>query len=481
MYHEPFRPQFHYSPPCRWMNDPNGMVYYEGEYHLFYQFHPYSETPGPMHWGHAVSTDLVHWETLPIALYPDDNGPIWSGSAVIDVNNTSGFGENAMVAIFSFQNQTQGIAYSHDNGRTWTKYEGNPVLPAIHHDFRDPKVFWYEPAQKWAMVISAGREVLFFTSENLIKWDYASAFSGGHQMSIWEVPDLFPMQIDGETKWILLVSVGDFAPAGGNGIQYFIGNFDGEHYTVDDPDQILWLDYGSDNYAGTTWNNVPDGRMLYIGWMSNWKYADRTPTSTWRGATTLPRELRLVHTDAGMRLQQIPIAPEHAEANQLSVWDDLSLQGEQPLEGIEGRTFELVAQFDLGTATEVGLRVHDGASEPTIISIDKATSELVVRRTDVIGPGSYLSGFPRIIRAPLSPLGDSIELHIFVDESSVEIFTEDGTLVVSAQTFTDPSNTGVTLFANEGMATVSHMEIYSVPSIWNESTEGSVLQNGLCN
>lgn len=466
MYKEPFRPQFHYSPPCRWMNDPNGMVYVDGEYHLFYQFHPFSETWGPMHWGHAVSPDLIHWETLPIALYPDDNGPIWSGSAVIDVNNTSGFGENAMVAIFSFQNQTQGVAYSHDNGRTWTKYEGNPVLPAVHHDFRDPKVFWHEPTGRWAMVISAGREVLFFTSTNLTKWDYASNFSGGHQMSIWEVPDLFPLTIDGETKWVLLVSVGDYSPAGGNGIQYFIGDFDGERFSVEDSEQILWMDYGSDNYAGTTWSNAPDGRILYIGWMSNWKYADRTPTSTWRGANTLVRELTLVHTSEGIRLQQTPIAPDRAQNTPLGVWDDIVLDGDYPLEGIEGRLLDITLEIEPGTASEVGLRVHDGANEPTTIAIEQATSELVVRRTDQTGPGEYISDFTRVTRGPLPIEGDTVTLRIFVDESSVEIFANDGMLVISNQTFSDPQNTGITLFANGGTATVRHMEIDAVPSIW---------------
>ncbi|MBK8020736.1 MAG: glycoside hydrolase family 32 protein [Chloroflexi bacterium] len=275
LYDEPFRPQFHYSPPQAWMNDPNGMVYLDGEYHLFYQYNPDDVIWGPMHWGHAVSTDLVHWETLPIALYPDDLGTIFSGSIVIDTDNTAGFGENAMVAVYSYHTQTQGLAYSLDRGRTWTKYDGNPIIDALYQDFRDPKVFWHEPTGRWVMIISAGREAQIFTSPNLIDWTFASRFAAGHVVATWEVPDLFPLEIDGVTRWVMLVSVGGHAPAGGSGIQYFIGDFDGQTFTNENPTgTTLWFDYGPDNYAGTTWFNAPEGKKLYIGWLNNWVYAN---------------------------------------------------------------------------------------------------------------------------------------------------------------------------------------------------------------
>ena len=195
-YHEPYRPQFHYSPPCQWMNDPNGMIYYEGEYHLFYQFNPNAMTPGTIHWGHAVSPDLVHWQTLPIALFPDDIGPIWSGSAVVDEHNTSGLvAGGGLVAIYSYQNQSQGVAYSTDKGRTWTKYVGNPIIAALAKDFRDPKVFWYEPTKLWVMVIAAGRELQIFTSPDLLTWEMTSHLTGQIAGGVWEVPDLFPLQM----------------------------------------------------------------------------------------------------------------------------------------------------------------------------------------------------------------------------------------------------------------------------------------------
>jgi fructan beta-fructosidase len=208
LYHEPYRPQFHYSPPCNWMNDPNGLVYDEGEYHLFYQHYPDDVTAGPMHWGHAVSTDLIHWQTLPIALYPDEIGPIWSGSIVADRQNTSGLiPDGGLVALYSYQNQSQGLAYSSDHGRTWTKYAGNPVIEARAKDFRDPKVFWHDDTGQWVMVLAAGSEVQIFTSTNLLDWEYRSRFTNGDRRGVWEVPDLFPLEIEGQTKWVLLVAL----------------------------------------------------------------------------------------------------------------------------------------------------------------------------------------------------------------------------------------------------------------------------------
>ncbi len=294
---EQHRPHFHFTPESMWMNDPNGMVYYEGEYHLFYQHHPDDVVWGPMHWGHAVSTDLVHWEHLPIALYPDEYGYIFSGSAVVDWKNTSGFGSKhnpPLIAIFTYHDvdgeqagnndyQTQGIAYSIDKGRSWTKYENNPVLPNPGiKDFRDPKVIWYEPDQKWIMTLAAHDNVRFYSSPNLKDWIFESEFGkgiGAHG-GVWECPDLFPMELDGTQKWVLLVSLNDGGPNGGSGTQYFIGDFDGKTFINDNSkNQILWLDYGRDNYAGVTWSDIPDedGRRIFMGWMSNWSYAEVVP------------------------------------------------------------------------------------------------------------------------------------------------------------------------------------------------------------
>jgi fructan beta-fructosidase len=274
-YGEQHRPQFHFTPDSMWMNDPNGMVFYKGEYHLFYQHHPHSNVWGPMHWGHAISQDLVHWKHLPIALWPDSLGTIFSGSAVIDWNNSSGLGdgqEPPMVAIFTHHNhelekagsdifQYQSIAYSLDRGRSWTKYPGNPVLenPGIR-DFRDPKVSWYEKDQKWLMVFAAQDRIMFYSSPNLIQWNKESEFSVeiAPGEGVWECPDFFPLTVGGEEKWVLLVSIGDGGPNGGSGTKYYVGDFDGKQFLCDHPDNApRWLDFGKDNYAGVSWSDIP--------------------------------------------------------------------------------------------------------------------------------------------------------------------------------------------------------------------------------
>jgi len=466
LYHEPFRPQFHYSPPCCWMNDPNGMVYLDGEYHLFYQYNPEAMVWGPMHWGHAVSTDLIHWQTLPIALAPDQNGTIFSGSAVIDTDNTAGFGKNAMVAVYSYDSQSQGIAYSTDRGRTWTKYASNPVIPALAKDFRDPKVFWHADSREWVMVISAGHEVRIFTSPNLREWTFSSRFAGGNTMGTWEVPDLLPLQLNGETRWVLLVSSSNFAPAGGNGVQYFIGSFDGHTFTNDDPTKTLWLDYGPDNYAGTTWSNEPNGKQIYIGWMNNWAYGDRIPTSPWRGATTLPRELQLAQTPDGIRLVQTPIAALVSLRTPIGTWDNLNVTGEQPLDKVHSRTLEIIADFDPGNAQRFGFDVHYGPDAHTRIVYNKKQAQLFISRTTFAPDGSDISGFTPAFGAPVAVVDGHIRMHLFVDESSVEVFANDGITVLTAQTFVNPANDGVAVFADSGSAVVRHLEVYAVASVW---------------
>ena len=310
---EPWRPEVHFSPSRMWMNDPNGMIYHNGLYHLFFQHHPNSMIWGPMHWGHATSRDLLHWEEHEIALRPDHNGTIFSGCCVNDRQNSSGLfdgpSDSNLVAVFSYDNQTQGLAISTDGGFTWSHFSGNPILPAVKPDFRDPKVIWHEPTGRWVMAISAVRECYFYTSDNLIEWNFASAFSGGCTTGIWEVPDLFPLKApDGTTRWVLLMSINDGAPGGGSGVEYFVGDFDGQVFTWDERQGTKWLDYGPDNYAGTTWFNEPDDDVLYIGWMSNWPYANQMPTDPWRGSMTLPRKLALFDNGEGLELGGFPKA-----------------------------------------------------------------------------------------------------------------------------------------------------------------------------
>jgi fructan beta-fructosidase len=328
-FHEPWRPQFHFTAPDTWMNDPNGMLFYEGEYHLFYQNNPFGNRWGHMSWGHAVSRDLTHWEHLPLALAEADGVMIFSGSAVVDWKNTSGFGQRGkppLVAIYTGHHTTkplqqQHIAYSNDRGRTWTKFTRNPVLDIGEADFRDPKVFWHEATGRWVMAVSwpQKRKVRFYASPDLKSWTHLSDFGpAGSTTGIWECPDLFPVKAEGRgggSRWVLVVNVGSGAPAGGSGTQYFVGEFDGTRFVPDtasgDPTKgdALWADFGPDFYAAVSWSDVPkrDGRRLWIGWMSNWTYANDVPTLPWRSAMTLPRELALRETPEGWRLLQVPV------------------------------------------------------------------------------------------------------------------------------------------------------------------------------
>src|SRR5215216_3309237 len=318
-----FRPLYHFTPPSNWMNDPNGMVYANGEYHLFYQYHPASDVWGPMHWGHAVSRDLLNWKHLSIALYPDELGTIFSGSAVVDTHNTAGFGKEAMVAIFTHHKdnvQSQSLAYSMDSGRTWTKYHANPVLAAPNDtpDFRDPKVFWYgeQNTGHWVMCLAVRDRIMFYRSSNLIQWTHSGEFGPGYGSTagVWETPELFELPVDHgpDTRWVLTIGVSDGAPAGGSGTQYFIGSFDGRNFTSENPPEtVLWADYGADFYAAQSWNDEPYGRRLLIAWMNNWQYALLSPSSSGqRGIFSLIREESLTRTESGVRLVS-KSAPEY--------------------------------------------------------------------------------------------------------------------------------------------------------------------------
>ncbi len=325
-YDQPFRPQFHFSPRVHWTNDPNGLVFFEGEYHLFYQYNPFGDTWGHMSWGHAVSRDLLRWQELPVAI-PEENGTmIFTGSVVVDHNNTSGFclnGKPCLVSVWTgFTGKTaatpdlqnQNIAYSNDRGRTWTKYKGNPVIDLHLTDFRDPKVFWSQQAKHWVMAVSLPNDhkILIYTSPDLKRWQRASEFGpAGATGGQWECPELFEVPLDGkaETRWVLKVGINPGAVAGGSGEQYFIGHFDGEHFTNDNAAATtLWTDYGKDCYCALTFNNLPKTEApTMLGWMSNWQYAREMPTTPFRGQMTLPRKLALKTTPEGIRLFQQPI------------------------------------------------------------------------------------------------------------------------------------------------------------------------------
>lgn len=304
---EEWRPVLHHTPLYGWMNDPNGMFFKDGEYHLYYQYNPYGSTWGNMSWGHSVSKDLLHWESKPVAMVPDAWGMIFSGSCVVDHNNTAGFGKDAVVAIYTSAKptqwgdaQSQSLAYSTDGGYTFTKYEGNPVLVSEARDFRDPKVFWYEPDGHWVMLLAVGQEMQIYSSPDLKKWKKESSFGlrqGAHG-GVWECPDLIELPVEGTDlkKWVLLCNINPGGPFGGSATQYFVGSFDGRKFTNEFPTETKWMDWGKDNYATVTWSNVED-RTVAVGWMSNWQYQVDLPFTQFRGANTLPRELSLYKDD----------------------------------------------------------------------------------------------------------------------------------------------------------------------------------------
>jgi fructan beta-fructosidase len=478
-YTENYRPQYHFTPESNWMNDPNGMVYYEGEYHLFYQYHPYSTVWGPMHWGHAVSKDLIHWEHLPIALSPDENGAIFSGSAVVDWKDSSGFfnGGTGLVAIFTSADgpkQTQSIAYSNDKGRTWSTYEGNPVLiDKSCPDFRDPKVFWHEESNKWIMVLAVGNHVRIYLSDDLKTWDFASEFgrdTGSHD-GVWECPDLFELPI-GDTnikKWVMIVSIGnDDAHPEGSRTQYFIGEFDGKTFVNDNPDDtVLWLDYGRDNYAGVTWSDTMDQRRVLIGWMSNWKYANITPTKEWRSAMTLPRELSLNNTSEGIRLTQTPVKEIESLRKEKRKWQDLIIHSniDNLLSDCNGKEIELLAEFELNSAIEFGFEVRASNEEKTIIGYDTTTQELFIDRQHS-GETSFHPLFACRHTARVEPEGGRVRLRLFLDWSSVEVFANSGETIMTDLIFPSSTSEGLALFASGGDVSLVSLEIYHLNSIW---------------
>ncbi len=494
-YAEAFRPQFHFSPPQEWMNDPNGMVYFDGEYHLFYQYNPYANVWGPMHWGHAVSGDLVHWDNLPIALFPDRHGTIFSGSAVIDERNTSGFGSPQnppMVAIFTYNDQlrqhrgesdfqSQGIAYSLDRGRNWTKYEGNPVLPnAGSRDFRDPKVMWHAPTGHWIMTLAVHDHVAFYSSPDLRTWTHESDFGrdAGAHGGVWECPDLIEMTVAGSAtrKAVLLVSLNPGGPNGGSATQYFVGRFDGHRFVPDPPAAgsgvaAAWIDYGTDDYAGSTWSGGKPGdeRQLFMGWMSNWRYAEKVPSKRWRSAMTIPRELRLVGTPRGLELHSLPVVEldslrlRGAPIAARSVADTLDLTAAA---GTKSTLLELDLALDTRNAGQIDLTFANGRGEKTVLRIDKPGHRYTVDRS-ASGSVDFDGQFADVQTAPLRGTGKRVAVRAFLDHASLEIFIDDGATVFTTIEFPAEPYDRIGLHADADIR-VESGSVHELKSIWDK-------------
>jgi fructan beta-fructosidase len=486
-YNEPYRPQVHFSPPAHWMNDPNGMVFYKGTYHLFYQYYPDSTVWGPMHWGHATSTDLVHWQHQPIALYPDSLGYIFSGSAVVDSANTSGFGAGGkvpLVAIFTYQDpkgekagrndyQYQSLAYSLDDGKTWTKYSGNPVLknPGIK-DFRDPKVMWYAPLKKWIMTLATLDRIAFYSSPNLKDWTKESEFGkgvGAHG-GVWECPDLVPFDYNGETVWVLIVNLNPGGPNGGSATQYFTGQFDGHTFTPFQTD-TRWLDYGPDEYAGVTWSNTGK-RTIFLGWMSNWQYADLVPTVNWRSAMTVPRDLGLEKVGDKYLVVSKPVPELSRIIDQPTVFENIDARNLD----LTSKTGKLngPAQLHISSDTiqSVTIMLSNNQNERVVIGYDKPGNQYFIDRTRS-GKVDFEKGFAAKHTAPRLSDKDNLDLTLIIDNASVELFADGGLSVMTSIFFPNAPFTNITLQAPDG-GKLKTVQFSKLESIYNTSATAAL-------
>ena len=482
-YRERYRPQYHFTPPMNWMNDPNGLVYFEGEYHLFYQHNPHGNSWGHMSWGHAVSKDLVHWKHLPIALHEEYGVMVFSGCCVVDHENTSGFGSEGkppMVAIYTghgLGKQTQDVAYSTDRGRTWTKYSGNPVLDKNEADFRDPKVFWHQPTNKWVMVVSMANEkfVEFYSSDDLKTWKYLSKFgpAGVKNKPNWECPDLFELPIEnepGKSRWVLEVDMGNGSVAGGSGGEYFVGHFDGREFTCNhDITKSQWVDYGRDFYAPVSFSDIPksDGRRIWIGWMNNWE-TNNVPTRPWRSAMSIPRTLTLKKKGDSYALIQKPVKELESLRRIGAVAKKFDVDGELRLHNITtSNRVEIKATLDVLSSRECGLKFCVGDSEQTLVGYDSKRKEVFVDRTKS-GESDFHSAFAGKHRAPFKATDGRVDLRVFLDDSSIEVFVADGEVVLTDRIFPDPKSQGFGAFSKGGKALIESLEVFQLRSIWHD-------------
>ena len=466
---EKFRPTYHFSPLYGWMNDPNGMVYKDGEYHLFYQYNPYGSKWGNMSWGHAISQDLVNWKHLPVAIAPDALGTIFSGSAVVDFDNTAGFGAGAIIAIYTQNSdrQVQSIAYSTDNGRTFTKYENNPVLTSEARDFRDPKVFWYESTKRWIMVLAVGQEMQIFSSPNLKDWTFESRFGEGQGAhgGVWECPDLFELPVEGtnDKKWVLLCNLNPGGPFGGSATQYFVGSFNGKEFVNESPSKTKWMDWGKDHYATVTWSDAPDNRRIAIAWMSNWQYANDVPTSQYRSPNSVPRDLSLFTVDGETYLQSAP-SPELLALRDASKKRSFKVNGTRTIkEMIPGNdgAYEIELAIENQRADVIGFRLYNDKGEEVDMQYDMKEKKFSMDRRKS-GEVGFNENFPMLTWTTIESGKDELKLRLFVDKSSVEAFGDGGRFVMTNQVFPSEPYTHIDFYSKGGAYKVDSFVIYKL-------------------
>lgn len=435
---ERFRPEYHHSPVYGWMNDPNGMFYKDGEWHLYFQYNPFGSLWENMTWGHSVSKDLVHWEALPNAIEADAIGTIFSGSCVVDTRNSAGFGKNAIIAYYTSaaEAQTQSMAYSTDGGRTFTKYEKNPVITSDIPDFRDPKIFWHEPTQKWIVVLAAGQEMQFYSSPNLKEWTFESSFGReyGNHGGVWECPDMMqlPVRGTGQQKWMLVCNINPGGPFGGNATQYFVGQFDGHKFTCESkPEVTKWMDYGKDHYATVSFSNAPENRHVVIAWMSNWQYANQVPTHQFRSSNSIPRDLDLFADGEETYCGVIPSKEMQA------------------LRGKKVKKLSDVCELVIDIKGSMELTLSNMNGEEVTMFYDAQKQTFSMDRTKS-GDCSFSEAFAIVTTAPTH--GVMKQLRIFIDRCSIEAFAADGKMAMTNLVF--PSIPYTMLKVKGGKATI---------------------------
>ena len=505
-----YRPSYHFTPAYGWMNDPNGMVYKDGEYHLYYQYNPYGSKWGNMHWGHAVSRDLIHWQHLDPAIARDTLGHIFSGSSVVDIHNTAGYGKNAIIALYTSASdkngQIQCMAYSTDNGRTFSKYESNPVLTPFDglRDFRDPKVFWYEKGKCWYMIVSADKETRFYKSKNLKKWEYVSAFGNGmgQQPCQYECPDFFQLPVNGDPnnmKWVMIMNINPGCLFGGSATEYFVGDFDGKKFTCADAHEAKWMDYGKDHYATVTFSNTGN-RVLAMTWMSNWQYADLTPFKQNRGANGLPRELKLFELGNKYYIQE-GVAPEvMALRKETKELGNLTIEKEKDLAGIASGmngAFEIEADVTADANGIAGIEIYNNKQERTLVYIDMKNRRIVTDRTEsgltdfgkysephhiekkwdkqrkeqsllparMVNAINYKNNFALATWAPLNLCGKdkkTFHVDIFVDKSSIELFVDGGRIAMTNLVFPIAPYENVKFYSQTGKSEFQNVKVHKL-------------------
>lgn len=471
---ESFRPVYHHTPAYGWMNDPNGMFYKDGLYHLYFQYNPYGSVWGNMHWGHSTSTDLMHWKFEGCAIVPDAWGAIFSGSCVVDHENTAGFGKEAVVAFYTSAKSTpwgdiqmQSMAYSLDNGKTFTKYEGNPILTSSEKDFRDPKVFWYAPGKHWVMILAVGQHMEIYSSVNLKEWKKESEFGAmqGAHGGVWECPDLVEIPVDGtrEKKWVLICNLNPGGPFGGSAAQYFVGSFDGKKFVNESPTQTKWMDWGKDNYATVTWSNAPDGRCIALGWMSNWQYANNVPTRQYRSANTLARDLTLYREGQELYLKSTPSSEvKKARGKKVSIPSFKVSEKHEMVNLFEEKqgAYEVEIVIQNAGASKIAFCLLNDKGEKVSMYYDLNRKQFVMDRSES-GKVDFSKDFPAVTVAPVN-VDKELTLRLFVDRSSIEAFGEDGKFVMTNLVFPSQPYVKMCFEADKNGYAVKSLNVYKL-------------------